>query len=625
MKGVHNINWDELNTSINFILQNLYGVMKHLGTVLCICLLFSALKSAAQVSADCSTAIPICNDTPVNGGTTDYGVDDFNGATSTGCLEQTTSGHIESNSAWYRFRTGASGQLGFNIGFDSSEDWDFALYRASDCGSLGEPIRCNFFDNSENASFTGVGESPEGDVDSVQYEEWLEVSPGEDYYLLVNNFSNQNSGFSVQFSGQIFVTNPNDALDCSIVSNLLGPPISACDNENIVLDATTSNATQYNWFVDNGSGFQQLLAEHNATLQVVNSAMYRVEVFTSTGTIYSDVQVSFSSAPTTATVTDDTFCSSLPYTLSQKDAEALGGQNPNQVLVSYHSSLSDAIDGSNALPDEYTANAGAHTIYVRTTSTSNANCFDVSQDFELTVVQTPVVDFETEVFLCDGAGSATIGDTSPNVGYTYAWSTGATTPTIQVSEADRYAITITNTVNGQSCSYTGFVQVYISNPPVIADIEIDDLQPQNTVTVIPEEEGEFMYQIDDEPLQEATLFENVLPGEHQIRMVDVNGCGETVISIVVVGFPHHFSPNGDGINDVWNIVGIEELEEPVIYVFDRYGKLLKQMSKYDAGWDGTFNGQTLPETDYWFKLSYVDFEGQRVYAKYIQNHFSLRR
>lgn len=625
MKGVHNINWDELNTSSNFIFQNLYEVMKHLGTVLCICLLFSVLKSAAQVSADCSTAIPICNDTPVNGGTTDYGVDDFNGAASTGCLEQTTSGHIESNSAWYRFRTGASGQLGFNIGFDSSEDWDFALYRASDCGSLGDPIRCNFFDNSENASFTGVGESPEGDVDSVQYEEWLEVSPGEDYYLLVNNFSNQNSGFSVQFSGQIFVTNPNDALDCSIVSNLLGPPISACDNENIVLDATTSNATQYNWFVDNGSGFQQLLAEHNATLQVVNSAMYRVEVFTSTGTIYSDVQVSFSPAPTTAAVTDDTFCSSMPYTLSQKDSEALGGQDPHQVLVSYHSSLSDAIDGVNALPDEYTATAGNHTIYVRTTSTSNANCFDVSQDFELTVVQTPIVDFETEVFLCDGAGSATIGDTSPNVGYTYAWSTGATTPTIQVSEADRYAITITNTVNGQSCSYTGFVQVYISNPPVIADIEIDDLQPQNTVTVIPEEEGEFMYQIDEEPLQEATLFENVLPGVHQIRMVDVNGCGETVVSIVVVGFPNHFSPNGDGINDVWNIVGIEELEEPVIYVFDRYGKLLKQMSKYDAGWDGTFNGQTLPETDYWFKLSYVDFEGQRVYAKYIQNHFSLRR
>ncbi|WKX74852.1 hypothetical protein [Zobellia laminariae] len=64
---------------------------------------------SAQVSSDCSNAIPICNNTPVNGGTTGFGIDDFNSAATSGCLEQTLSGVIESNSAWYRFRTGASG------------------------------------------------------------------------------------------------------------------------------------------------------------------------------------------------------------------------------------------------------------------------------------------------------------------------------------------------------------------------------------------------------------------------------------------------------------------------------------------------------------------------------------
>ena len=116
----------------------------------------------AQVSADCANAVPICNDTPVNGGTNGFGIDDFNGAEKTGCLEKTITGAIESNSAWYRFRTGASGQLGINIGTNVSEDWDFALYKASDCNSLGAPVRCNFFDNNDQNTFVGVGEDPTG-------------------------------------------------------------------------------------------------------------------------------------------------------------------------------------------------------------------------------------------------------------------------------------------------------------------------------------------------------------------------------------------------------------------------------------------------------------------------------
>ena len=216
--------------------------------------------SYAQVAVDCANAIPICSNTPTNGGTQGYGIDDFNGAFSSGCLEQTLSGAIESNSAWYRFRTGAAGQLGFNIGFNTSEDWDFALYQASDCNNLGDPVRCNFFDNQDQQAYMGVGEDPTGSTSTVLYEDWLQVEAGQDYYLLINNFSNTNSGFSIQFTGDIFLTNPIDALDCSIIDNLLGPPIAACDNQIIVLDATTTNVLSYNWYMDTGTGFQLLPA-----------------------------------------------------------------------------------------------------------------------------------------------------------------------------------------------------------------------------------------------------------------------------------------------------------------------------------------------------------------------------
>jgi gliding motility-associated-like protein len=93
----------------------------------------------------------------------------------------------------------------------------------------------------------------------------------------------------------------------------------------------------------------------------------------------------------------------------------------------------------------------------------------------------------------------------------------------------------------------------------------------------------------------------------------------------VVGFPKFFTPNGDPFNNEWKIVGIETLQDPVVFIYDRYGKLLQQMTKDSMGWNGEVNGKSLPSSDYWFKLTYIDARGQRATAKYIESHFSLKR
>lgn len=579
----------------------------------------------AQVSADCSSAIRICDDTPVNGGTNGLGVDDFSGAESSGCLEQAIDGTIESNSAWYRFRTGASGQLGFNIGVDTSEDWDFALYRSDDCQNLGEPVRCNFFDNQDQNSFIGVGEDPSGEETNVQYEEWLQVEPGEDYYLLINNFSNNNSGFSIQFSGHIFETNPYDALDCSIIDNLLGPPISACEGDTVVLDATTQDATAYNWYMDPGNGYQVISGENNATLQVAASANYRVEVVRPMGAIYSDVQVHFSPVPVAHPVSDDASCSGLGvYDLSQKDTEALGAQSDADFMVSYHLSLSDAVSGANSLPRQYSMEVGAQTLYIRVSSVDNPSCFDASQSFQLINGASPLSEFATEAYLC-GSHTATIGEDRPNTDFSYLWNNGETTPTITVSEPGEYTLTATDNQSGLGCSDSRTVTVIRSNPPQILDIQIEDLQNNNTVTVVANETGLFEFRLDDGPFQEGNKFYGVSPGLHTVTVNDPEGCGSVSEEIVVVGFPRFFTPNADGANDYWHVEGIETLKAPVVHIFDRFGKLLAQLGAVDQGWDGRFNGEPLPETDYWFKLTYTDDDGQTLTVKYINNHFSLKR
>ena len=572
----------------------LFGVFWCLGTTL----------ARTQVAPDCSNAVPICNNTPVNGGTNGFGADDFNGAGKSGCLEKTPSGSIESNAAWYRFRTGASGQLGFNIGFDSNEDWDFALYKASDCNSLGEPVRCNFFDNRDASSFIGVGEDPQGATDNVQYEEWLEVLPGEDYYLLVNNFSNINSGFSIQFTGQIFVTNPYDALDCAIVNNLLGPPIAACDNENVVLDATMSDVVSYTWYKDVGSGYAVIPGEASATLNVLEAAFYRVEVITqSQNNIISDVQVGFSQAPSTSPVADEHLClDSGKYYLDQKDQQALGGQSASEVILSYHNSLTEAEAGVNALPLEYKLQPGEQRIYIRASSVQNPRCYDVSEDFIITVHEPLVPDFPLEVFLCEGEVNAVIGEMDPDPAYNYVWSTGELTSNITVVQGGEYTLTITDKLGVSPCNNTFNIKVFASKTPHIKEVVIEDLQDSNTIAIMPDREGDFEYSLDEGAYQSDNKFYKVLPGVHNVTLNDLNGCGTATESIVVVGFPKFFTPNGDGLNDVWNIV-----------------------SQNSVGWDGTYNGVALPSDDYWFKLSFKDQDGQRIVAKYINNHFSLKR
>lgn len=93
-----------------------------------------------------------------------------------------------------------------------------------------------------------------------------------------------------------------------------------------------------------------------------------------------------------------------------------------------------------------------------------------------------------------------------------------------------------------------------------------------------------------------------------------------IIEISIIGYPKFFTPNGDGTNDFWQIQGISSQFQPnsSIYIFDRYGKLLKQLPPLGSGWNGTFNGHLLPNDDYWFKVLLQD-------GRTFMGHFTLKR
>lgn len=73
--------------------------------------------------------------------------------------------------------------------------------------------------------------------------------------------------------------------------------------------------------------------------------------------------------------------------------------------------------------------------------------------------------------------------------------------------------------------------------------------------------------------------------------------------------PNAFSPNGDGMNDVWkmNVQGTINVKDWV--VFNRYGQQIFSAKSASATWDGTYKNTPLPVGTYYYVLTATDNEG----------------
>lgn len=67
--------------------------------------------------------------------------------------------------------------------------------------------------------------------------------------------------------------------------------------------------------------------------------------------------------------------------------------------------------------------------------------------------------------------------------------------------------------------------------------------------------------------------------------------------------PTAFTPNGDGVNDVWNIKYLDSYEKATVEVFNRFGQRIFYSLGYPIPWDGRFNGQDLPLATYYYIIN----------------------
>jgi gliding motility-associated-like protein len=308
--------------------------------------------------------------------------------------------------------------------------------------------------------------------------------------------------------------------------------------------------------------------------------------------------------------------------------------------ISYYSQSGG--NASDLITNLNVSTPGTYTYYVYASAIGNPNCND---EISFTFTVHPLLDITIEggIICVDSQTGDVLRTFTMNSGlnsafFTVNWFLNGTLmgtgPSYTASQAGVYTvefIKLTPDV-GADCNYNSTTATIIQSSPAVADFTVSTPFENNTfITVnLTGGFGDYLYQLvypdgSTTEYQSSNVFTNLPTGEYYVNIYDVLGnCSPTIVGpIYIINYPNFFTPNGDGYNETWNIWDLSHQPEAIISIFDRYGKLLKQMSASSDGWDGKFNGQDLPSTDYWFLVEY--YPQNSTEKQQFRAHFSLIR
>ena len=224
----------------------------------------------------------------------------------------------------------------------------------------------------------------------------------------------------------------------------------------------------------------------------------------------------------------------------------------------------------------------------------------------------PSVSIDAPSFICDDV-PVTLTAVAENA-ISFLWSTGDSTAQIEVVEAGSYSVTVTGGCDSTSTA-TASVSLLSTNSP-----QID---------IIGGDEGQFCIGDSAILLAEGLGFDSILwsTGETtdqilvdsgQVVLSAFNACGEVTDSVFVsyidcdtleciVLAPNVFTPNNDGVNDVFGPVTSCE-ENPLLNfdmkIYNRWGELIFESGNSIELWDGTIDGDPAVTEAYFYIIQY---------------------
>lgn len=298
--------------------------------------------------------------------------------------------------------------------------------------------------------------------------------------------------------------------------------------------------------------------------------------------------------------------------------------------IQWQYSEDDGVTWSNLLDDTIYSGVNAEDLQLSNIPLTYNNYWFRSRDkfcanpvftdiVELTVLKYPNAGEDANKIFCIGDASEdlilSLGGNPDLIGF---WSpilssnTGIFNPSIDNEGLYTY------TVNNGFCMETSIVDVLFSDEPTNVAVEVIDNSNNNSILITATGIGHYEYSLDGLNYQDDNHFDNLQPDVYTVYVRDKNECGLVYQQEQgVLGYPKFFTPNNDGHNEYWNIRGGENTDY-TINIYDRYGKLLKSFDNSSIGWNGKFNNNDMPSSDYWFH--FITSEGRKIVG-----HFALKR
>ena len=277
---------------------------------------------------------------------------------------------------------------------------------------------------------------------------------------------------------------------------------------------------------------------------------------------------------------------------------------------------------------------GTYSVYVLAEAKDNADCY-IEDSFNVTVYPLLKLDLADITICRDAITGDVLETTTITTGldpeeFVVSWSLNGslmhTGPNYDPLQAGTYELNIEKLFpeSKANCRYESAIVTV--NESAIPNVEIRITQPfedrAQLEVVIAAGYGLYQYRIDGGAYQNSSVFEDVSSGVHVIEIKGVLGsCGSYTERVQVVKYPKYFTPNGDGYHDTWNIFDLADHPEAKVAIFDRFGKLIKEIKTSHEGWDGSYQSKSMPSTDYWFKVTY---EMDGIPSEY-KAHFTLKR
>ena len=231
-----------------------------------------------------------------------------------------------------------------------------------------------------------------------------------------------------------------------------------------------------------------------------------------------------------------------------------------------------------------------------------AGCI-VRDTIQVKMKKQPFVNLGADTVLCSGVSKLLQAN---NPGATYSWQDGSSNPVFEVDQPGIYSVAI----NLKGCLASDTINIQYQNLPVISMDKEAKLCEGQQLIIKPAIDNASDYK-----WQDGTATMTYTTKDTGIYIISAeNICGTTKDSILVLGgvcdifMPSAFSPNHDGVNDIFRVKYPFPVASFNLDVFNRWGQKVFESRDISKGWDGTLNGQDVTAGGYvWFlNVKYED-------------------